>query len=285
MSPSSILYPCDMNYFTMYSDIYHPESQKKSISRPGGFPGNDIDTVFSLRQRSHLPARHIIPHTSDINRQPPQAPRNFPLNASCIIGGYNYEVPRPCHRLLCGYKSRQQILGFTSQKKVESTSCPVNKGQLWALASDNQTAAKRRLSVPRAPSWLFLSLGTRGFGTLRCHIGSITVVKTPCWKDPEWRPQREKCRRTGNSTYSSSGATRGREEPLRRRWLLLNRERSQITTAVISHSVWGDLLLSKEVANILNGLQLELFPLLFFSAHTTDLLRTDSPSWQDSPSW
>lgn len=56
---------------------------------------------------------------------------------------------------------------------------------MWALASDNQTAAKRRLSVPRASSWLFLSPGTRGFGTLRCHIGSITVVKTPCWKDPE----------------------------------------------------------------------------------------------------
>lgn len=85
LSPSSILYPCDMNYFTIYSDIYHPESQKKSISRPGGFSGNDIDTVFSLRKRSHLPARHIIPHTSDTNRQPAQAPRNFPLNASCII--------------------------------------------------------------------------------------------------------------------------------------------------------------------------------------------------------
>ena len=59
--------------------------------------------------------------------------------------------------------------------------------------------------------------------------------------------------------------------------------------AVISHSLWGDLLLSKEITYFLNGLQLELFPLLFFSAHTADLFRTlpagktlpacKAPSW------
>ena len=83
--PNTILYPCGVNYFIIYSDRYNPKSQKK-VSRPGGFPGNDRDTVHSLRRLSNVSAHHMPTLlTPDMNRQPFQAPRSFPLTVSCII--------------------------------------------------------------------------------------------------------------------------------------------------------------------------------------------------------
>lgn len=53
--------PVDTDYFTGCSDVYPPEARKKVF--PGlGFPGNNTDVAFRLRNYvANLSARHIIP--------------------------------------------------------------------------------------------------------------------------------------------------------------------------------------------------------------------------------
>lgn len=89
--------------------MFHPEPHKKNVSRPGCFPGDH--TVSKFRKCHCSPSHHFIS---------PRAPHEVPAIADTRgVFPLTCDVRKPsdCHRLLCDYKTCQQILGYACQEK------------------------------------------------------------------------------------------------------------------------------------------------------------------------